>query len=69
MSKGSAKFNVRFPEPHHSDVVNLSRKTGKSFSDIIREATKEYVARQKLLIEISTETVPLKAQAVATQKP
>lgn len=69
MSRGSATFTIRFPEPQHSNVVKLASKTGKSISDIIRQATKEYIARQEFLIEISTETA-LKANApVIAQKP
>jgi len=45
MSFGSDSFKVRCPEPLYTMVKNFSVKTGRSFSDIIRVALREYLSR------------------------
>jgi len=44
---GSDGFRVRCPEPLNTQVRDFSVKTGRSFSDIIRDALREYLGKHQ----------------------
>jgi metal-responsive CopG/Arc/MetJ family transcriptional regulator len=44
-TKGSDRITVRFPEPLHSQLLSLAKRQETNPSEIIREATREFILK------------------------
>lgn len=46
---GNPKFTIRFPEPFYSELAQFSKNTERTVTDVVRQATKEYLAKAKAM--------------------